>query len=162
MYFNLFISPFLKCHSKDNFIYSWHFFVQNFKPTLIIYRCTWTFSYFQEIYLPLVRRIKPFFIIVTSCQKRSTCLCGYVHLLMFGYGWRSKCHCFWSLTWLHNVMSLSLQGVMWTNQELFSEATILCAISRENIWQHFCKSCPEPHFDHKHGIQPENLMSWSY
>jgi len=66
---------------------AWYlFFAQSFVCTIIINTGTWTFSYFQESYMLLVRRIKPFFIIVTSYQERSTCLCGYVHLLMFGSG----------------------------------------------------------------------------
>ena len=119
------------------------FFAQSFVHTILLNTGTWNFSYFQESYMILVRRIKPFFIIVTSYQERSTCLCGYVHLLMFGCGWRSLYHYFWSFNMAvpYHVFLL-LQGVMWTNQKFFSKATILCTIPWEDIWQHFCKSYP--------------------
>jgi len=125
----------LKYYSEDNFVYCMVFI---FCPKF----CTHPTNKQKVLGMLLVRRIKPFFIIVTSYQERSTCLCGYAHTLMFGCGWRSLYRCLWSLTSLCHIMYLLLQGVMWTNQEFFSKATILCTIPWEDIWQHFCKSCP--------------------
>jgi len=110
------------------------FFASSFVPTIIINTGTWTFSYFQESYMLLVRRIKPFFIIVTSYQERSTCLCGYVRLLMFGCGWSSLYHCFWSLTWLYHIMYISCCRELCEQIKNFSLKPPFCVPYHEKIY----------------------------